>query len=149
MNLKTLKNMYSNVDWIKLINNFVIRTQTTPSITENTMLKFLQKDSLQKLMALLQSTKPRVVANLVALDVLANGIQAILPNQASLLSFTSFPAEAIIRNQAYFGRFLASLFVQKTFDKSIRSKVQDLVDLSIKEMKLLLAEVKWMDNSTK
>ena len=69
--------------------------------------------------------------------------------QASLLSFTSFPAEAIIRNQAYFGRFLASLFVQKTFDKSIRSKVQDLVDLSIKEMKLLLAEVKWMDNATK
>ena len=38
---------------------------------------------------------------------------------------------------------------KKNFDKSIRSKVQDLVDLSIKEMKLLLAEVKWMDNATK
>ena len=81
MNLKTLKNMYSDVDWIKLFNNFVIRTQTTPSITENTMLKFLKKDSFQKLMALLKSTNPRVVANLVALDVLANGIQAILPGQ--------------------------------------------------------------------
>ena len=148
LNLKSLNDKYSDVDWIRLVDNFVLKSNATPSITENTMIK-LYEEIFGKLMALLKSTKPRAVANLVAMDVLANGIHAILPNEASLLNFTSFPTEEISRYQQYFGKFVASLNVQNLFDNKIRKKVQGLVDLSIKEMKQLLYEVKWMDNVTK
>ena len=148
LNLKSLNDKYSDVDWIRLVDNFVLKSNATPSITENTMIK-LYEEGIEKLMTLLKSTKPRAVANLIAMDVLANGIHAILPNEASLLNFTSFPTEEMTRYQMYFGKFVASLYVQKSFDNKTRKKVQGLVDLSIKEMKQHLNEVNWMDNVTK
>ena len=152
ISIKTLKNKYSEVDWIMLVDSRVLKSNTTPSITENTIIHLMDEGFLEKLMALLQSTNPRAVANLVALDVLTNGIHAILPNETSFLSFTSFPVKEVLRterSELYFGRLVAPLYVRNALDKKTKTKAQDVVDLSIKEMKLLLSDVQWMDNVTR
>ena len=149
LNIKSLQNKYADVDWIMLVDSRVLKSNTTPSITENTFIKLSSKEFLEQLMSILQSTNPRVVANLVGLDVLTNGIHAILPKEASFLSCTSFPYEEVLRRQSYWGRFVAPLYVKNARDKRIRRKVQDIVDLSMKEMKLLLSDVQWMDNVTR
>ena len=152
ISIKTLKNKYFEVDWIMLVDSRVLKSNTTPSITENTIIHLMDEGFLEKLMALLQSTNPRAVANLVALDVLTNGIHAILPNETSFLSFTSFPVEEVLRterSELYFGRLVAPLYVKNALDKKTKTKAQDVVDLSIKEMKLLLSDVQWMDNVTR
>ena len=102
---------------------------------------------------MLESTKPRVIANLVALDVLADGFPAILPKETSKLLVgdveINLPIDVAVKNDRLFQLAIASLYMKKAFGKDKRKKAQDIVDRSIKEMKLLLFEIKWMDNATK
>ena len=150
MDLKSLKKKYTTVDWKKLVERFLIDSSTP--ITESTMFIFFG-DVFPKVFALLESTKPRVIANLVALDVLAGGFPAILPKETSKLLVgdveVNLPIDLAIKNDRLFQLAIASLYVKKAFGKDKRTKAQDIVDTSIKEMKLLLSQIKWMDNATK
>ena len=144
MDLKSLQKKFNDVNWVKLIGTFVSKSSIV--ISENTTLYF-QENMLENLMELMKSTTPRAAANLIALDLLANGIHAILPAEAEKL----LPPKEFVSLQTtvVFQVAVASLYVTKTFDKEKRKKAQKLVDDSLKEMKMVLSEIKWMDNTTK
>ena len=147
MNIKSLKNKYKAVDWVKFINTFIINSSIP--ITDNTMMIF-KGDFFQKTYALLQSTKPRVIANFVTLDVLAGALPAILPNGTKWGHGVEKVLIYFMKLHTFiFQHTVASLYVKKEFNKDKRQQAQNIVDTGINEMKLLLSEIKWMDNATK
>ena len=150
MSIRTLTNMHKDVDWIRLISTFVINSNSSEVITEDEIMCF-DKPILKKLMALLKSAKPRTVANMVALEVFGKGIQAIIPIEKIPAEFNKYLTSRCFLDGEIFDKALASIYVKKHLNemKHTRSKAKLLVNMFLKEMKVLISSVKWMDDITK
>ena len=142
-NLKSIIKKYSNVDWILLIDSVAKPSASSVIVTEDTKV-FVDEENLEKLMALLQSTKPRAIANLVALDVFASGI-LINPD----IKQTKGLATRLLSTSRVFDKAVAALRLPEAFGKKQRTQAKELVSMFIKEMELLLVDVEWMDLETK
>ena len=108
MSIRTLTNMHKDVDWIRLISTFVINSNSSEVITEDEIMCF-DKPILKKLMALLNSAKPRTVANMVALEVFGKGIQAIIPIEKIPAEFNKYLTLRCFLDGEIFDKALAAI----------------------------------------
>ena len=145
MSLQDLKSIhYDEVDWTVLLHRLMFKPNSTHIIKDDHMV-VTRPSYIATLKDLMTKTAPRTVANLIGFDILLN-------TEMDALSQINVTEEVCIikfKKLTLFFKATEAIFAQQYFSKEKKVKAEDLVNKSIREMKVLLSNVKWMDKTTK
>ena len=154
MTIKELNDKYyAGVDWVTLISSLMFSSKSKAAIKEDQLI-VTNPDFIVKLKNLMEKTPPKTVANLIGFSVMSH----VISKKASALDIISKvdngtmetkDCEIFLSSASLFSKASSALYVKKYFSPKQKTMAEDLVNKTLSEMKLLLEDLKWMDNTTK
>ena len=152
MSIKELsESYYADVDWVTLISSLMFSSKSKTVITEDQMI-VTNPTYITKFKDLMEKTSSKTVANVMGFNIMLNTYS---PNgnvfniikkadNVTLDNCAKFLSTATI-----FYNAAEALYVREYFSQEQKNKTEDIFNITVTEMKLLLRDLEWMDETTK
>ena len=154
MSIKELKDSYyPGVDWVTLISSLMFSSKSKNVITEDQMI-VTNPTYITKFKDLMEKTSSKTVANVLGFNVMLNGY-GIGGNVFNILKKTEAgnvtldDCAEFLSTATIFYNAAEALYVKEYFSQEHRKKAEDIFNITVTEMKLLLGDLEWMDETTK
>ena len=155
MTIKELKDsLYADVDWVTLINSLMFRSGSKVAIDQDQII-VTNPTFITKLKELMEKTPSKTVANFIGLIILSHVIGEDI-SALEILSNLEKGNKEIIKDcgvflswATLFSKASSALYVKKYFSSEQKTLAEDILNMTMSEMKLLPKDIKWMDNNTK
>ena len=154
MSIKELKDSYyADVDWVTLISSLMFSSKSQTVIKEDQII-VTNPTFITKFKDLMETTSSKTVANVIGFNIMFNDlgpngnayemIKKSVSGNVTLDDCAEFLSTASI-----FYNAAEALYVQEYFSQEKKTKAEDILNITLNEMKLLLGDIQWMDKTTK
>ena len=160
MSIKELKDSYyAEVDWLTLISSLMLSSKSKTVIKEDQVI-VTNPTFITKFKELMLRTPSKTVANLMGFSILSNllkskgtegnfigALEILVKSEAGNVD----PEDCVLflSSATVFYKASKALYVKKYFSPGQKTVAENMLNLTMSEMKLLLGDIQWMDKTTK
>ena len=159
MSIKELKDSYyAEVDWLTLISSLMFKSKSKTVINEDQLI-VTNPTYITKFKELMVKTPSKTIANLIGFNILSHIIKSDASGSfnGALKILSKLEAGSVdledcipfLSSATVFYKASVALYARKYFRPEQKTMTEDLLNISLNEMKLLLEDIQWMDKTTK